>query len=110
MNISAADIPDAVLDALFENPPGEGGTDARQAWRYGLAAAITAWENLQGDDDAHPHVHQQVARGLQRREETDQTIVLQRCTGCGEMSTSVLDGNWNWGQVVAGLVSASQPR
>jgi hypothetical protein len=109
MNVSAADIPDAVLNALFENPPASEGNNTRQAWRHGLAAAITAWENLQGDDDAHPHVHQQVARGIQRRPEKDQTIVLQRCTGCGEVSTTTLDGNWDWAQVVAGLMSASQP-
>jgi hypothetical protein len=101
MIIIPKDVPDAVLNTLLaEQPVGNDEDRAwRDDWRSALALALTAWENRPQSE----HVHDWKTLDVQHQKVIVMiTHVLQRCTGCGDLRTGQLNGEWTLDQVTQG--------
>jgi hypothetical protein len=105
MIIESGEVPDGVLQELLDEMPGETLEDAewRDGWRQALAAALTEWEKRPRDltlTAGHDCAWRTV--GVQHRDAIlgiKQTDVLQRCDGCGDVRTQVLNGTWTLDQL-----------
>jgi hypothetical protein len=108
MVIKPEDVPDKVLDTLLaEQPSGsDKRVDWRDGWRSALALTLTAWE---GSKPATYQAHECRWKTAGSKNAgvfgIRVTYVLQRCTGCGTLRTTQLQGEWTPAEVADGRQS-----